>query len=85
MWLWPWCGRHSGPAPVPKAVWRGSTSDPFAEAVALNNTARLLRFKLHMLSAVHPDVLDARITRVCGAWGVRGRHQSAQGHVARSA
>jgi hypothetical protein len=56
--------RHpAGQPTVPRADWRGSTSDPLIGAVSLGNMARTLRFRIHMLSSLYPDVLDARITK----------------------
>jgi len=66
------CALHS-PTPrhppeqavIPRALWRGSTSDPLIGAVSLDTVGRTARFRLHTLSSIYPDVLDARITKVC--------------------
>ena len=49
---------------MPRAVWRGSTSDPVYNTIELGNIAKTKRFWLHTLHDIHPDVLDARITKV---------------------
>lgn len=48
---------------IPRAVWRGSTTDPYGGAW-LHQLLGMARARLHLLSLVHRDVLDARITAV---------------------
>ena len=50
---------------VPRAVWRGSTTDPYVSAVSVANIQQLARYRLHVLTDLRQDVIDARITKVC--------------------
>jgi hypothetical protein len=49
---------------IPRVVWRGTLSDPHAGAIHLSNMANTARYKLHVLSSIHWDVLDAKLTGV---------------------
>jgi hypothetical protein len=48
---------------IPRAVWRGTTTDPYRGAW-LHQFFGMSRARLHALSLVHADVLDARISAV---------------------
>jgi hypothetical protein len=48
---------------IPRAVWRGSTTDP-RRGAWLHQVLGMSRARLHVLSLVHRDVLDARLVSV---------------------
>jgi hypothetical protein len=47
-----------------RALWRGSTTDPKDGVLTAANVLDKARVRLHVLSLMHEDVLDARVARV---------------------
>ncbi len=47
-----------------RAIWRGSTTDPHTQHIALSNALHVARIQLHILGLIHPDVLDTKVAAV---------------------